>query len=80
MVTKVLKWGNSLGVRIPRAFAAEAEVEVGSSVDMSVHKGRLVIRPVRRRRFVLQDLVKRISSRNLHGEVRTGAAVGREVW
>jgi antitoxin MazE len=80
MVTKVIKWGNSLGLRIPRAFAAEADVEVGSTVDMSVQSGRLVIRPLRRRKYVLQDLLKTITRRNLHEEVGTGSAVGREVW
>ena len=80
MVTKVVKWGNSLGLRIPRAFAAEADVEVGSAVDLSVQNGQLVIRRVRRRRYRLHDLLKGINRRNLHEEVKTGAAVGREVW
>ena len=80
MVTKVLKWGNSLGLRIPRAFAAEAEVEAGSSVDMSVQDGRLVIRPLRKRRYALHDLLKAINHHNMHGEVATGDPVGREIW
>jgi antitoxin component of MazEF toxin-antitoxin module len=33
--TKILKGGNSLGVRIPRSFAAEAKVDAGSVVDIS---------------------------------------------
>ena len=32
MHTKLQKWGNSLGLRIPKAFAAEAGVGVGSAV------------------------------------------------
>ena len=41
MQTKVLRWGNSLGIRIPRSFASEARVEAGSSVDISVEDGTL---------------------------------------
>ena len=79
MQTKVLRWGNSLGIRIPRSFASEARVEAGSSVDISVEDGTLLIRPLRRR-YALADLLKSITSRNLHEEVATGAPVGREVW
>ena len=39
--TKIRKWGNSLGLRIPRSFAAQAQVEEGATVDLSVENGRL---------------------------------------
>jgi antitoxin MazE len=45
MQTKIQKWGNSLGLRIPRSFAAEAQVEEGATVDLSVEDGRLLVRP-----------------------------------
>ena len=78
--TKVQKWGNSLALRIPRSFAAEARVEAGSTVDVSVENGCLRVRPVRARRYVLRELLKKISSRNVHGELDSGRAVGREAW
>lgn len=80
MQTKIGKWGNSLGLRIPRAFAAQARVEEGSTVDLSVENGSLMVRLVPVRRYVLGELLKGVTSRNLHGEVATGAAVGRETW
>ena len=79
MQTKIQRWGNSLGVRIPRSFAAEARVEAGSSVDISVADGSLRIRPLSRRHS-LRDLLKKITTRNLHGEVSSGARVGQEAW
>ncbi len=80
MQTKIQKWGNSLGVRIPRPLAAEARVDEGAIVDMSLERGRLLIRPVRARRYVLRRLLDGVNARNRHGEVSTGAAVGREIW
>ena len=80
MVTKVQKWGNSLGLRIPKAFADEAQVEAGSPVDISVEKGVLMIRPVRCRKHSLADLLKGIKANHLHPEVKTGKPIGREVW
>lgn len=80
MQTKIQKWGNSLGLRIPRSFAVEAQVEEGSAVDLSVKNGNLVVRPVRARKYLLRELLKGIRSQNLHDEVPTGEAVGRESW
>lgn len=80
MHTKIQKWGNSLGLRIPRSFAAEAHVEAGTTVDLSVDNGRLLVRPLRVRKYSLKALLRRVSRRNLHGEVSTGKAVGREPW
>jgi antitoxin MazE len=78
--TKIQKWGNSLGLRIPRSFAAEAQVEEGATVDLSVDKGQLLVRPLRVRKYSLNALLRRVSRRNLHGEVSTGKTVGREHW
>jgi len=79
VLTKIRMWGNSLGLRIPKSFAAEVGVEAGSDVDISVEHGDLVIRPVRRK-YDLQELLAKVSSSNLHGEISTGKPRGREVW
>jgi antitoxin MazE len=79
MVTRVQKWGNSLALRIPRSFAVQAKVAAGTAVDIAVEKGQLVVRPVRQR-YRLRDLLKAVDARNLHAEVQTGRAVGREIW
>jgi antitoxin MazE len=78
--TKIQRWGNSLGLRIPRSFAEEAGVGAGSEVDLSIQDGSLVVRPARRRTYRLRDLLRKITAENLHGEVDTGDPVGREIW
>jgi antitoxin MazE len=80
MQTKIQKWGNSLGLRIPKSFAAEAQMEEGSTVDLSVADGELVVKPLRPRKYVLRDLLRAVNAKNLHGEVDTGDPVGREAW
>jgi antitoxin MazE len=80
MRTKVRKWGNSLGVRIPKAFAEEAAVTEGSAVDVSVLEGRIVVTPVSARRYTLNTLLAEVTARNRHAEVATGSPRGREVW
>jgi antitoxin MazE len=80
METKIRKWGNSLGLRIPRALAVEAQVEDGVTVDLSVEKGRLLVRPLRVRKYSLNTLLRKVSRRNLRDEVSTESVVGREAW
>lgn len=79
MVTRVQRWGNSLAVRIPHSFAVQARVAAGTAVDIAVEHNRLVIRPVEHQ-YRLRDLLTGISRQNRHGEVRTGNAIGREIW
>ena len=80
MVTKILKWGNSLGLRIPKAFAKEAGVDEGSDVDISLDGDRIVIRLARPASYQLNDLVSQVREDNIHDEVSTGKPVGREAW
>jgi len=80
MRTKVVKWGNSLGLRIPKSFAEEVKVSEGVEVDLSLEDGHLVIRVVPRDRLNLKDLLAGITDDNLHGEIDTGNPVGGENW
>ena len=80
MRTRIQKWGKSLGLRIPRSFAEEAGVEAGSEVDLSIRRGDLIVKPVRRKEYRLKDLLRQMTSKNIHAEVDVGAPVGREYW
>jgi antitoxin MazE len=80
MIARIQKWGNSLGVRIPKNFAQDARMEEGSSVQLSVEEGRLIIAPRNRRRYNLKELVDKITPENMHGETDWGPPVGKEAW
>jgi antitoxin MazE len=80
MLTKVQRWGNSLALRIPKAFALDANLEDDSAVEMSVVKGKLIITPVVAQNWTLDELLAGINQDNVHYEIATGAAVGKEAW
>jgi len=46
MKTKVQKWGNSLGVRLPKAIADQKSLTAGVSVIVSIQNDRIVVEPV----------------------------------
>ena len=79
MITSVAKWGNSLALRIPTAFAREISVREGISVDISVTNGALLVRPVEDAHiYDLDALLGGITEENRHGEIATGKSVGNE--
>jgi antitoxin MazE len=53
-----------------------ASLESGEVVDVREEAGRIVIEPVRRKKYDLDNLVKRITSKNQHAAVDFGPAGG----
>ena len=78
MKTTAQKWGNSLAIRVPKSIAQQAGLKVKDDLDIEVRKGALVLRPHFRRVYRLEDLLKRMTPRNVHKEVDFGGPVGRE--
>ncbi len=80
MKTKVQKWGNSLAVRIPSAYAKEVDLHSEDRVDITVSDGKIVVAPATLKKYDLKELLAGITNNNLHGEVDTGKPQGREIW
>ena len=80
MQTRVQKWGNSLALRIPSSIAKEAGLNPNSLVELSLAEGKLIVQPLAEFRLSLDQLLSGVTAENLHGEVETGPAVGREAW
>jgi antitoxin MazE len=77
---QILKWGNSLAVRMPQALAIEARLAEGDRVSLSLGEdGSIVLRSARRN-YQLRDLVAKITPKNRHGETDWGKPEGRESW
>lgn len=54
------RWGNSLGVRIPKGLAEEAGFREGDSVEMNVENGAVVMRRGRPR-YTLDELLEGVT-------------------
>jgi antitoxin MazE len=83
MQVEFLKWGNSLALRVPKAFAEEVGAAEGKRAEMTVENGVLVIKVSKlkkRRRYNLEHLINGITEENRHPEVDWGPPVGNEIW
>jgi len=76
MRATVSRWGNSLGLRIPRGIAEDAGLAEGSLLDLRVENGRLIAEPV-----VVEDLeslLAKVTPKNVHRELLVDSPRGRE--
>ena len=80
MKTRIQKWGNSLGVRIPKALAQEVALETDSEVDLSSVDGTIIISPTRQKALSLRQLLSGVTEANLHREIVSGEPEGKEAW
>ncbi len=80
MRANIQKWGNSLAVRIPKPLAEQAHITQGSLVEIKIVDDVLQIKPVVPQHYTLAALLEGITEENLHDEVDTGEAQGKEVW
>lgn len=72
----VAKWGNSLGVRLPKHIVEQAHLSEGTPIEFSVEDGRVILSPIRRR-YKLSDLLADYKPEHRHGEAETRRPVGK---
>ncbi len=63
MRKRVGKWGNSLAIRIPKAFATEVGLEEDAPVELSLVNGQLVITPASEVPLRLEQLLEQVPKR-----------------
>jgi antitoxin MazE len=78
MKTQMVKWGNSLAVRIPKPVLEEARMKEGDSLEIEAAEGRVELRRATKIPTLAQ-LVSQITPENRYAEISTGAEVGKEV-
>jgi antitoxin MazE len=86
MTTTLQAWGNSQGVRLPKALLASLDLKSGAAVEveLSSKKDAIILRPAKapsrvRGRHRIEDLVAAIPRGYKTGEFEWGTS-GREVW
>jgi len=74
----MVKWGNSLAVRIPKPAAEKARLKEGDVLEIEASgEGQIELRRARKVPTLAQ-LVARITPQNRYGEISTGAEHGKE--
>ena len=77
MRISIKKWGNSLGLRIPKIFAVQLGIDEGKELDVNIEGNSIVISNPSE---TLDELLEKITDENIHGETDFGSPIGKEVW
>lgn len=67
MTTKIQRWGNSLGVRIPQRLTKKYDLVNGSQVQITDDGRGIIIKPVEDE-FTLEELLAQCEGEYPHGE------------
>jgi antitoxin MazE len=78
MQVQVVKWGNSLAVRIPKPVAEGAQFQAGDAVEILVDGDMVQLHRVDKLPTLAQ-MVALITPENRYAEVSLGAEIGKEV-
>jgi len=78
MQVLLTRWGNSLGLRIPKAMTEKIGLTDGSRVEVQMEDDRIVISSARPR-YVLRDLLVGVTPDDMRDAFDWGEDVGREI-
>lgn len=76
MRIRLTKWGNSIGIRLPKIFAMDMGMHAGDEIRVDIRDQSIILS----KEETLDDLVARIDAKNIHSETDTGVTRGKEVW
>ena len=82
MLSKVQKWGNSQGIRIPKNILENSHIEIGEEVTISAKNGKIIVESTHkiRGKYDIKDLVNKMPKDYELEEENWGAPSGREAW
>lgn len=80
MQTRIRKWGNSLAIRNPSAFAQTVRWKDNTVVEVSLVNGHIVIALARPPKPNLKLLLAKITPKNIHAEIDTGMPMDKDLW
>ncbi len=79
MTAIISKWGNSQGLRFPKNIMQELNLKVGDKVELETKDGVIIIKPIKRKKIDINELVKKIPDDYKPYEIFSNK-VGLEEW
>jgi antitoxin MazE len=73
------KWGNSLGIRLPKHVIEALQLSIKDRISCSLEDGTLILRPVSpQKKYKLDELLAQVEEPS--EEISWGKPEGQEVW
>jgi antitoxin MazE len=79
MTTKIQKWGNSLGIRLPKVLIESTAFSLGSEVEVEKKGSEIILKVIKDKKLTLKEMLKGMTRANFEPLVDWGPPVGREI-
>ncbi len=79
MTIHVKRWGNSLGLRIPKQVVKKYGIVDGSQFELKTEEDKIILKPIEKVP-TLEELMAQITEENQHNEIDFGKPEGKEIW
>ena len=80
MEARLQKWGNSDGVRIPKAFLQSLNLKTNDKIIIEQVDDKIVISKCNKDKISLKELFGEYHGKNMAKEFEWDDARGREIW
>ena len=79
METKLQKWGNSTGIRIPNTILQELGLKASDIIDLVKEDGKIIITP-KKKHLTFKERIANYKGETKVEEYDWGEPEGRELW
>ena len=80
METRLQKWGNSSGIRIPKSFLKTLNLNTNDEVNISMEEDKIIISKINKKSISLKNRIKKYTGPNLSKDFKWDDNRGREIW
>jgi antitoxin MazE len=82
MTTAIVKWGNSQGIRLPKAFLQTINIAENDTVDVLVENEAIIIKKAygKKHKTTKERLANFYGKTSTPIEIDWGKPAGREIW
>ncbi|MCD7777283.1 MAG: AbrB/MazE/SpoVT family DNA-binding domain-containing protein [Clostridiales bacterium] len=79
MVTSIQKWGNSQGIRIPKAMLDSLKWNSNTEITLTAEEDKIIIRKSNSRKTI-RELFEGYEGNYEPTQIDWGESVGNEIW
>ena len=82
MLSKIQKWGNSQGIRIPLKILESSQIDIGEEIEIAVEGGNIILKPTHRihGKYDINNLVAEMPADYEVEEMNWSEKQGKEKW
>ena len=80
MESRLQKWGNSAGIRIPKSILNSLNIKINDILDIEQNDEKIIISISKKKKISLEERFKNYNGKNLSKDFSWDERKGKEIW